>query len=147
MAATTPEKTYTIDQFISCKNTDKNIYYSNLSIFEKSIDGTQLLLSYNILNDYYDEIFDKAVTVELTDKEYNMYQYQPKKLAYKLYGSTEYYYILLFLNGMASVKEFNRKKIKLIRPSDLSSILSAIYTSEEDFLINNQNLLEEIEKE
>lgn len=137
--AATPEITSTIEEFISCKNTDKNIYYSELSIFEKSIDGSQVLLSYNILNDYYDEIFDKAVTIELTDKEYNTYQYQPKRLAYDIYGSTEYYYIILFLNRMASIKEFNRKKIKLIRSSDLSRILSAIYTSEEDFVRNNQN--------
>ena len=92
--AATPETTSTIEEFISCKNTDKNIYYSELSIFEKSIDGSQVLLSYNILNDYYDEIFDKAVTIELTDKEYNTYQYQPKRLAYDIYGSTEYNIII-----------------------------------------------------
>lgn len=143
MISTSPETTSTIESFISFKNSDKNIYYSNLSIFEKSIDGEQLLLSYNVLNDYYDELMDSAVTVELTDAEFNIYQYNPKRLSLYLYDSTEYYYIILFINQMASVKEFNKKKIKLIRPKALSNILSAIYSSEQSFLISNQNLLKE----
>ena len=138
----TPETTYTLESFISYKDYDKNIYYSDLSIFEKSIDGTGLLLTYNVLNDYIDEILSCAINVKLTDKEFIRYQYNPKALAYKLYGSTEYYYIILFLNGMTNIKEFNKRKIKLIRPNALSTILSAIYTSESDFLTENQSLLE-----
>lgn len=140
---TSPETTSSIDDFIKCKNFDKNVYYSNLSIFEKSIDGDKLLLTYNVLNDYYDELMNAAVTVQLDDAEFNKYQYQPKLLSQYLYDSTEYYYIILFLNQMASVKEFNKRKIKLIRPKDLSNILSAIYSSEEPFITTNQNLLKE----
>ena len=84
-----------------------------------------------------------AVTVQLDDAEFNKYQYQPKLLSQYLYDSTEYYYIIVFLNQMASVKEFNKRKIKLIRPKDLSNILSAIYSSEESFITANQNLLKE----
>lgn len=137
----TSELTSTLEGFSSFKDYDSNIYYSNLSIFEKSIDKNHVLLSYNVLNDYRDEISDFCVTVTLTDEEYNKYQYNPKKLSYSLYGSTEYYYIILFINSMASVKEFSRKKIKLLRPKDLSSILSSIYSSEETFISKNQELL------
>lgn len=138
-----PELTSTFESFTAFKDYDSNIYYSNLSIFEKSIDGEHLLLSYNVLNDYRDEILDKTVTIELTNEEFTKYQFNPKLLAYELYGSTEYYYIILFVNSMASVKEFNRRKIKLLRPSDLSSLLSAIYSSEEEFLSKSQSLLKE----
>lgn len=143
MINSTPETSSTIESFVSFRNSDKNIYYSNLSVFEKSIDGTKLLLTYNVLNDYYDELMEAAATVELTDAEFNLYQYNPKRLSNYLYDSTEYYYIILFINQMASVKEFNKKKIKLIRPKALSNILSAIYSSEQSFLTTNQNLLKE----
>lgn len=137
------ELTCTLEGFISYKDFDSNIYYSNLSIFEKSIDGNSVLLSYNVLNDYIDEIMDMTVTVTLTDEEYIKYQYNPKGLAYMLYGSTEYYYIILFVNSMASVKEFNKRKIKLLRPNDLSQILSCIYSSEESFISKARELIEE----
>lgn len=137
------ESTCTLEGFINYKDIDSNIYYSNLSIFEKSIDGESLLLSYNVLNDYIDEIMDMTVTVTLTDEEYIKYQYNPKLLAYTLYGSTEYYYIILFVNSMASVKEFNKRKIKLLRPKDLSEVLSSIYSSEESFISKARELIEE----
>ena len=137
------ELTCTLEGFINYKDIDSNIYYSNLSIFEKSIDGESVLLSYNVLNDYIDEIMDMTVTVTLTDEEYIKYQYNPKLLAYALYGSTEYYYIILFVNSMASVKEFNKRKIKLLRPKDLSEILSSIYSSEESFISKARELIEE----
>lgn len=137
------ELTCTLEGFISYKDFDSNIYYSNLSIFEKSIDGNSVLLSYNVLNDYIDEIMEMTVTVTLTDEEYIKYQYNPKGLAYMLYGSTEYYYIILFVNSMASVKEFNKRKIKLLRPNDLSQILSSIYSSEESFISKARELIEE----
>ena len=99
--------TSTLESFINYKNLDNNVYYKDLSIFEKSIDGKSVLLSYNILNDYRKEIFDFIIPITLTDEEFQKYQYQPKKLAYDLYGSTEYYYMILFINSMTNIKEFN----------------------------------------
>ena len=90
--------TSTLESFINYKNLDNNVYYKDLSIFEKSIDGKSVLLSYNILNDYRKEIFDFIIPITLTNEEFQKYQYQPKKLAYDLYGSTEYYYMILFIN-------------------------------------------------
>ena len=133
--------TSTLESFINYKNLDSNIYYKDLSIFEKSIDGKSVLLSYNILNDYRKEIFDFIIPITLTDEEFQKYQYQPKKLAYDLYGSTEYYYMILFINSMTNVKEFNRRKINLMRAKDMSIILSAIYSSESEYIERTQKLI------
>ena len=69
--------TSTLESFINYKNLDNNVYYKDLSIFEKSIDGKSVLLSYNILNDYRKEIFDFIIPITLTDEEFQKYQYQP----------------------------------------------------------------------
>ena len=61
--------TSTLESFINYKNLDSNIYYKDLSIFEKSIDGKSVLLSYNILNDYRKEIFDFVIPITLTNEE------------------------------------------------------------------------------
>ena len=139
--------TSTLESFINYKNLDNNVYYKDLSIFEKSIDGKSVLLSYNILNDYRKEIFDFVIPITLTDEEFQKYQYQPKKLAYDLYGSTEYYYMILFINSMTNIKEFNRRRINLMRAKDMSIILSAIYSSESEYIERTQQLISEIENE
>ena len=139
--------TSTLESFINYKNLDSNIYYKDLSIFEKSIDGKSVLLSYNILNDYRKEIFDFVIPITLTNEEFQKYQYQPKKLAYDLYGSTEYYYMILFINSMTNIKEFNRRRINLMRAKDMSNVLSAIYSSESEYIERTQQLISEIENE
>ena len=139
--------TSTLESFINYKNLDNNVYYKDLSIFEKSIDGKSVLLSYNILNDYRKEIFDFVIPITLTNEEFQKYQYQPKKLAYDLYGSTEYYYMILFINSMTNIKEFNRRRINLMRAKDMSSVLSAIYSSESEYIERTQQLISEIENE
>lgn len=139
--------TSTLESFINYKNLDNNVYYKDLSIFEKSIDGKSVLLTYNILNDYRKEIFDFVIPITLTNEEFQKYQYQPKKLAYDLYGSTEYYYMILFINSMTNIKEFNRRRINLMRAKDMSSVLSAIYSSESEYIERTQQLISEIENE
>ena len=139
--------TSTLESFINYKNLDSNVYYKDLSIFEKSIDGKSVLLSYNILNDYRKEIFDFIIPITLTDEEFQKYQYQPKKLAYDLYGSTEYYYMILFINSMTNIKEFNRRRINLMRAKDMSNVLSAIYSSESEYIERTQQLITQIENE
>ena len=139
--------TSTLESFINYKNLDNNVYYKDLSIFEKSIDGKSVLLSYNILNDYRKEIFDFVIPITLTNEEFQKYQYQPKKLAYDLYGSTEYYYMILFINSMTNIKEFNRRRINLMRAKDMSSVLSAIYSSESEYIERTQQLISQIENE
>ena len=139
--------TSTLESFINYKNLDNNVYYKDLSIFEKSIDGKSVLLSYNILNDYRKEIFDFVIPITLTNEEFQKYQYQPKKLYYDLYGSTEYYYMILFINSMTNIKEFNRRRINLMRAKDMSNVLSAIYSSESEYIERTQQLISEIENE
>ena len=139
--------TSTLESFINYKNLDNNVYYKDLAIFEKSIDGKSVLLSYNILNDYRKEIFDFVIPITLTNEEFQKYQYQPKKLAYDLYGSTEYYYMILFINSMTNIKEFNRRRINLMRAKDMSNILSAIYSSESEYIERTQQLISQIENE
>ena len=147
MSTNNSTTTSTLEEFINYKNLDGNVYYKDLSIFEKSIDGKSVLLSYNILNDYRKEIFDFIIPITLTNEEFQKYQYQPKKLAYDLYGSTEYYYMILFINSMTNIKEFNRRRINLMRAKDMSNVLSAIYSSESEYIERTQQLISQIENE
>lgn len=133
------ENTYTIEQFIQ-SNSNSSISYEKLSLIEK-MDNIHTI-TYNLLNDYRDELNNLLVTINLSDEEFSRYAYKPKLLSYDIYGSTELYFIILFINNLCNVKEFNNRKIKMITRDDIYNILSAIYNTESDTIRRNRNKIE-----
>lgn len=127
------DETNTIEQFIQTRNSN-TINYDKLSIYETTESGHQII-TYNVLNDYYDEIMEQTLTVTLTEKEYERYCYKPKLLAHDVYNSIDLFFILLFTNNMSSVKEFNLRKIKMIPPENLMRLLSQILLAEDKNLL------------
>lgn len=127
-------KTYTVDDFIKCSN--NSLCYDAISLYDK--DGDILSISYNLINDYLPLIKEKAVTVVLDDNEYNKYLYKPKLLAYDVYKNTELYYVLLLLNNVCSVKEFDFKKLNMLKIDDMQTILSSIANSESKTIYENR---------
>lgn len=127
-----PAETYTIQQFINSNNGITLSYDS--FCFLNRINDNQKIISFNVLNDYVDEISQMAVLVELDDTEYIKYKYKPKLLSYDVYGDTELYFIILYLNNIYSVKDFDFKKIKLLKKETLEFILSSIYNAEKKYI-------------
>lgn len=134
-----PEKTATIEEFIDMKETD-DITYAQFSILVKCI-GDNSVVQYaqdNIIYDYMNELLESAVEYELTDDEYVKYRYKPKLLAYDLYGSTEIYFVIMALNGMCNIKDFTKRKLKLLYRSRLIELLNEIYSAESEYIKYNR---------
>lgn len=139
-----PERTATIEEFIEMGDTD-DITYANFSILVKCI-GENSIVQYaqdNIIYDYIDELNERAVTLTLTDNEYVKYRYKPKLLAYDLYGSTEVYFVIMALNGMCNIKDFNKRRLKLLYKSDLIELLNEIYSAESSYISYNRAHLDD----
>ena len=66
-----------IEDFISSKQ-DVYMSYDFMTLYDKIENG--IFASYNILNDYLDEIKNLAVEVTLTDEMFRKYEYKPKLL-------------------------------------------------------------------
>lgn len=132
---------FTLDQFADSKSSNSISYYS-MSLLEKAkivnpADMSELYIEYdvfNVVSDYMNELKAMATEVTLSDNEYYTYRFKPKLLAHYLYGNTELYFIILWLNDMWSVKDFNLRKIKLIKNSELAEALSKINASEKSFI-------------
>lgn len=133
---TKPENTYTLDEFVNSKPSSE-ISYDLLSIYQ--LIGSTYMITHNVLNDYTKEIFSLAKTVLLDDIEYMRYEQSPGILAYDIYGSTELDYIILFLNNMCDMKNFTRKRIKLLPVEILSEVLSDIYNANKATLTKLKN--------
>lgn len=140
-----PNTTYTLEDFINLKNTD-SVTYHNLAILGRNIELDNNIViqlsTNNVLYDYMDELKIAAKTIEMNNNDFVKFQYRPKQLAYELYGTTETYFILLALNGMCSVKEFNKKIIKALSPSDMNLLLSYIYNAEINYIEKNRRSFE-----
>lgn len=142
-SSTSVEETYTLSQFISMKDNDE-ITYRNFSILQKSItDPTMIYSIDNVIYDYLEEmkLYRKLVTV--SDQEKIKYKYKPKLLSYDIYGSTEAYFILLAMNGMCNIKEFDLldNTFWALSPTDMVTFLNTISKAESEYItLNRSNL-------
>ena len=134
-----------LDDFVAYGKT-LTISYQNLSLTE-IFDGIKFPM-FNIVQDYINELKDEAITITFTDKEYYKYKYKPRLLSAYLYGSTEFFSIILQLNDIASEKEFTKKSIKLIPADTMKSLLEKIYIAEQNYLTSyNSRRFQEYIKE
>lgn len=112
------------------------ISYQNLSYIQpfKGI----LFPIHNILDDYINEFKEKATLVKFSDDEYEKFKYKPRLLSNYLYDSTELFFVILALNGIATEKEFTSKILYLLKNDDMKKLLETIYTKEK-YLIEDYN--------
>lgn len=125
-----PALTHTLQEFLKAGENDTTIRFPNLLYHET--DGSIEYTVKNILDDYMGELKEIALIVALSEEEYQKYIYNPKYLAYDIYGSTVLYSFIMALNGIANIREFDFKVLKLLRKSDLLSALSSIYNAEKN---------------
>lgn len=125
------KETHTVNEFIKMGGQNKdNLGYNDYSYIE-----TRERIEYtvkNIIDDYYAEMLQLAKEVKLADWAVREYRGNPKKLSDKLYGSTRYWHMILRLNGMANIHEFNLEnhKLILIEPEDLYNFMTKIQATE-----------------
>ena len=95
-------------------------------------EGNQIIVNQKcILDEYWDEILKISKVVTLSDKEYEEYRFKPKKFCFDFYGCTDLWFILLRLNNMVSVIDFDKKKIRIFT-NEIFTILNLILTLEEE---------------
>lgn len=91
----------------------------------------------NIFDKYYDILLDYAITVTFDEDDYLKYKYKPKVLSQDLYGTKNLHFLLLRLNNITSVTQFDFKELKVFDKS-IIKLLNEIIVLEEDNYIDNQ---------
>lgn len=138
---TNPNETYTVNQFISLKDSD-SITYQKYSVLNRSLNNDKLVYSIdNVIYGYMDEIMAKKKICTFTKEEQLKYMYKPKLLAYDIYNSSESHFIILAMNGMCNAKEFDlaEMKLNLLMPSDMASFMSQIANVEKEYMDLNRS--------
>lgn len=133
-----PNKTSTIGEFITFKD-DNTFSYHNMS-FRDKYDNISYPIK-NIIDDYKDELMEIVLDdVKLSEAEYLRYRYKPRLLANDIYDNPDLDFIILAINGICNMKEFNSRTIKLIKLTDLNDFLTTVFNAnKEDIDLYNAN--------
>lgn len=138
------EETYTVEDFIELGKDMDDIQYSKFAILSQAsadVKNPILYAEHNVIYDYEEEFKKVSLDVEMTNDELNKYMYKPKLLSYDLYGSTELYFVILFINGIYDIKDFNKRNIKLLKKDTMKEILEAIYNAEQGYIHSNRSAI------
>jgi hypothetical protein len=132
----------TVSETISKGSALSTLSYYNTSILQK-IDDIEYS-DHNIIYDYLDELLSLTSTIELTDLEYLKFEFRPDLLSYYVYGTADYDFVILALNGLLSPKDFTKKKLKLLDSDTMNTMINKIYNAENTYITRNrQNYLSE----
>lgn len=117
----------TIDELISWGK-KQEISYRNLHrscIINDKEKNTSIKIPLNdLVTDYRYYLNDYMIPVVMNDAEYEYYRYEPKKLSNTLYGTTEYWHILLIINNCVSKIDFDLQKLKVLDPMTVVSFIN-----------------------
>lgn len=115
----------------------KSVTRTNLSLFESVREGI-VMNGNTILNDYIDELDSCTVEYTMTTDEESRYYMRPDLFAYDKWGDKEYAFLVLFINGIVSPKEFTNTTIKTLERDYIGSIMGLIISAEQDYLNFNR---------
>lgn len=127
---TNPMYSHTLSEFKAAYNNRSVVPLYESFCYQEQNGGIKYIVK-NVLNDYLYELKKLSVNIQLTNDELVKYNYKPKLLSADIYGLTDFFYIILLLNGICNVKDFHDiNPIKLIPSDTLGDYLSSITTNE-----------------
>lgn len=132
----------TIDQFIQTEQ-NKSVKYPNY-YYQKVIseDDLHVIMNYqSIMDRYVQYIRDYITEIELSQEEMRKYRYNPKRLSFNLYGTTSYWWSIIFANQIHSLTEFDFSRDNVIKVFTREGIsaFSTILSVDKTFISENQS--------
>ena len=114
---------------------DRDINYRTLhvglNVYNDDKDSRNFKVPYlSILNKHSNILSKIIITRELTSKEYAKYAFRPKLFSDDMYGTTEFWDTILFLNNCKSVIDFRLQKVKYYDPDKFKAFIDEIFIVE-----------------
>lgn len=131
-------KETTVKDFITnYKNEDMTIEKLFYPFPLVTSSGKKIVLNEYDICDRYKEVLDEYKRSYTFDhEEYKKYMYNPKVLSYDLYDTTEYWHLLLRINELYSVSEFDLQTVNVLDNAFIST-LNEIINLEKQYMDEN----------
>ena len=121
-------------------NAGKKLYIANHSFGLKTDAGDVRFIYESYLFKYHNLFASDNVNITFTDDEFIKYRYQPKLFCKDHYKTPELWSLLLFINNMTSVVQFNRKQIVAFSTLSINSLAEILNIHGEDIEDNRYSL-------
>ena len=133
---------YTIKEFIDNYAIDDVTFNT---VFLKDVfntpNGKMIVNGSSVLDRYRNELSQYKTKLKLTSEEYRKYQYNPKVLSYDIYGTTEFWFLILHANELTSVSQFDMEQ-PYVYTGVIASIITSALNLEKDYIDYNEELKE-----
>lgn len=128
-----------IDSYRDLEISFDHLYLKEKATLSEDASGinSAIILGERYTDKYKSDLDDLAISKTFTRDEIFKYKCNPWVLSFDLYGTTEFWFLLLDLNDMSSATEFTRSTVKVYN-SSLPDVIDAIMANEELFIDNNE---------
>ena len=133
----------TIKDYISDFNAEEVV--SSAFFLKQVFDSSEYKMVVNFNNlvvKYMPEIKSLKTKIVLDNEEYRKYRFNPKKLSFDLYGTTELWFMILEANELYSTTEFDLQTIYLYK-TNIFDKLTRILNLETEFKNYNEEEVSE----
>lgn len=124
------------------KMTNRELSYKSV-ITNSSNEKFVVNMSY-LYEKYYDILLDHAVTVVLTEEEYLKYRFKPKLLSKDLYGTYDLHFMLLRLNHIYTIAQFDFQELKVFKNNIVQLLNEIMILESENYTDNELDVIREI---
>lgn len=107
------------------------------NVIEDSVGNKFVVNMSSIFDKYYDTLLQHAVVAILSEDDYLKYRYKPKVLSKDIYGTMDLHFLLLRLNNITSVTQFDFREVKVFT-NDIVRLLNEIVVLEYENYTDNE---------
>ena len=86
-------------------------------VFQQTSGEKLVVNGEDLMVKYMPEIKTMIQRITLSEKDFKKYQYNPKRLSFDLYGTTELWALLLDINELVSAAQFNLQTLNVFSGS------------------------------
>lgn len=126
----------------------ENILTSNDLSFKNVIEsstGEKFVVNMSsIFDKYYDILLENTVIAVLTEEDYLKYRFKPKVLSRDMYGTKDLHFLLLRLNNITSVTQFDFREVKVFTNKIVSLLNEIIVLEYENYTDNEIEIIKKM---
>jgi hypothetical protein len=126
----------------------------NLKIINRELSLKEIMVNsagekfvvnmYNLYEKYYELLLDHTARVVLSEEEQMRYRFNPRLLSKDLYGTIELHYMLLRLNHVYSVINFDFTEVIVFKPSVITLLNEIMVIESENFIENEVSIIKRL---
>ena len=138
-----PDNANYIDDFIDA---GQNLAFGHEKYMLKyQTEQSKIVVPMQSLIQKYRGAFRKYIVgYEMTDKEFERWKYNPKRMCKEMYGTPELWTEILFINHMVGITEFKKQTVKLYTLGIIDAINELLMIYKMD-IADNRASLEEVD--